>query len=241
MLKENSVDILRLLSLGSDGWGSQILSGLWLTLRLAVATLPFGLALGLVLALMINGKSVWLPRIATAFATVFRALPELLTLFMIYYGGQILLQKITTNLTGEPMLELSGFVAGMVALGVVFASFASEIFVAGLRAVPRGQHEAAAALGLSPRRTFISVILPQLFRLTLPGLGNLWFVLLKDTSLVSIISLSDLMRQTQLAVANTKEPLFFYAVTCLIYLAISLISSALIGRMELRANRGIGR
>lgn len=235
------MDILGLLSLGPDGWGSQILSGLWLTLRLAIATLPLGLALGLILALMVNGKSIWLARVATAFATVFRALPELLTLFIIYYGGQILLQKAATALTGEPMLELSGFVAGMVALGVVFASFASEIFVAGLRSVPRGQHEAAAALGLSRRRTFISVILPQLFRLTLPGLGNLWFVLLKDTSLVSIISLNDLMRQTQLAVANTKEPLFFYAVTCLIYLAVSLISSALIGRMELRANRGIAR
>ncbi len=235
------MDILRLLSLGPDGWGSQILSGLWLTLRLAVATLPLGLAFGLLLALAINSGSAWLSRLATAFATVFRALPELLTLFIIYYGGQIVLQKLMSALTGEPMLELSGFAAGMLALGVVFASFASEIFVAGMRAVPRGQHEAAAALGLSHRRTFISVILPQLFRLTLPGLGNLWFVLLKDTSLVSIISLSDLMRQTQLAVANTKEPLFFYAVTCLIYLVVSLVSSMIVGWLESRANRGIAR
>ncbi|MBM7045668.1 ABC transporter permease subunit [Rhizobium lusitanum] len=233
------MDLLRLLSFGPDGWGQQLVDGLWLTIRLALATLPFGLLLGLGLALLINGNRKWLAGAATVFATTFRALPELLTLFIIYYGGGALLQTVSQFLFGTPFGEFSGFLAGMIALGIVFASFASETFVAAMRAIPKGQHEAAAALGLSRWRTFSSVIGPQLFRLALPGLGNLWFVLLKDTSLVSIISLTDLMRQTNLAVANTKEPLFFYAVACLIYLVVSMVSSGVVGVLESRSNRGI--
>jgi len=230
---------LQLLSLGDNGWGAALLDGLWLTLRLAVATLPFGLLLGLALALVINGRRRALARAATAFTMVFRALPELLTLFIIYYGGGALLQTLSRVVFGQPFGEFSAFVAGMLALGVVFGSFASETFVAALRAIPAGQYEAAATLGLSRWRTAVSVIAPQFWRLALPGAGNLWFVLLKDTSLVSVISLADLMRQTHVAVANTKEPLFFYAVACGAYLVVSLASSAALNRLERRANRGM--
>lgn len=230
------MELLELLSFGPNGWGRQLAEGAWLTIRLALATLPVGLALGLVLALCIIGNNPWLNRGAVIFGTVFRALPELLTIFMIYYGGQILLQSlIGLVMPGQP-IEINGFVAGLLALAIVFGAFASEIFVAGLRAIPRGQIEAAQSLGLSRAATFTSVIAPQLWRLTLPGLGNLWFVLLKDTALVSVIALSDLMRQTNLAVANTKEPLFFYAVTCLIYLALSLLSGAAVSTLERRSN-----
>jgi len=230
---------LQALLVGADGWGAALLDGLWLTIRLALATLPFGLALGLALAFAINGKRRWLAGAATAFATVFRALPELLTLFIIYYGGGALLQTLSRALLGQPFGEFSAFLAGMLALGIVFGSFASETFVAALRAIPPGQHEAAATLGLSRWRTTTLVIAPQFWRLALPGAGNLWFVLLKDTSLVSIISLSDLMRSAYLAAANTKEPLFFYALACGAYLLVSLLSSVAIGRLEQRANRGM--
>jgi len=230
---------LQLLSLGDNGWGSALLDGLWLTIRLALATLPFGLLLGLALALLINGKRRALARAATTFTMVFRALPELLTLFIIYYGGGALLQWLARALSGQPFGEFSAFAAGMLALGIVFGSFASETFVAALRAIPAGQYEAAATLGLSRWRTAVSVIAPQFWRLALPGVGNLWFVLLKDTSLVSVISLADLMRQTHIAVANTKQPLFFYAVACAAYLAVSLLTSVVLNRLEARANRGM--
>lgn len=232
------VELLSLLSVEPGGWGRALAQGLSVTLSLALATLPFGLAAGLGLALAINGRRRWLARGATVFATTFRALPELLTLFIIYYGAQMLISAAMARLGVPGQFELSAFVAGMIALGIVFASFASEIFVAAIRAVPLGQHEAAAALGLSGRAAFRDVVWPQVFRFALPGLGNLWFVLLKDTSLVSIIALSDLMRQTNLAVANTKEPLFFYAVTCAIYLVISLISGGFVSMLERRAARG---
>lgn len=228
---------MHLLSFGADGWGGQLASGLWLTLRLAFATLPLGLVLGLLLALAILAKSRALSWVATLFATAFRALPELLTLFIIYYGSQFLLQWLMQLSGADVTVSINGFLAGMIALGIVFAAFASEIFVAAIRAIPQGQLEAAAALGLSPTTAFRYVVVPQVMRLALPGLGNLWFVLLKDTALVSIIALNDLMRQTQLAVANTKEPLFFYAVTCLIYLMISIASAGVVAGIEARLNR----
>lgn len=229
--------MLELLSFGPAGWGSQLAEGAWLTLRLALATLPVGMAIGLLLALAVLYAPKPLAILATGVTTTFRGLPELLTLFIIYYGAQFAIQGVIKLFRdGEPV-EINGFVAGMVALGLVFGSFASEIFIAAIRAVPKGQFEAADAIGLSKRPAWLGVILPQVFRLALPGLGNLWFVLLKDTALVSAIALPDLMRQTTLAVASTKEPLFFYAIVCALYLSMSLVSSGVVRLLEQRAER----
>lgn len=229
--------MLDLLSFGPEGWGSQLAEGAWLTIRLALATLPVGLVLGLGLALTILYAPKALAAGATALTTAFRGLPELLTLFIIYYGAQFAIQAALRLFRPDEFVEINGFAAGMVALGLVFGAFASEIFIAAIRAVPRGQFEAAQAIGLSRRHGWRHIVLPQVMRYALPGLGNLWFVLLKDTALVSAIALPDLMRQTTLAVANTKEPLFFYAVVCAIYLTMSLISSGVVRQLELRANR----
>lgn len=230
------MDMLGLLSFSPNGWGRPLLDGTWLTIRLALATLPIGLLLGLVLALLIESGNRILAPVAVAFATVVRALPELLTIFIIYFGGQLALQALVDAVLPGQSLNIDGFTAGLIALALVVGAFASEVFVASLRAVPEGQGEAARSLGLGRTATFFLVIAPQLWRLALPGLGNLWFMLLKDTALVSAISLSELMRQTNLAVATTKQPLFFYAVTCAIYLGLSLLSGRLIAVLERRAN-----
>ncbi len=129
----------------------------------------------------------------------------------------------------------------MIALGAVSASFASEVFMAALGGIPKGQPEAAAALGLSKFTTMRKVILPQLIRIALPGLGNLWLVLLKDTALVSVIALPDLLRQTSIAVGATKEPFFFFTVAIAIYFVISLISMAFIAMLEKRYARAYVR
>jgi polar amino acid transport system permease protein len=228
-------DALALLSFGPDGWGDELAAGAWLTLRLALATLPFGLVLGLAVALMRDsGRSV-LRIPSNVFTTVFRGLPELLTLLLVYFGGQMLLARIF----GE--MEVSAFIAGLVALGLVFAAYASEVFLGALRAVGRGQYEAGQALGLRPPAVFRLIILPQLIRLALPGLANLWLVLLKETSLVSVIALNDLLRQTSVAVRATKEPFLFYLVACLIYLAMSAVSSVGIAGIERWSARGMRR
>jgi len=234
------VDLLRLLSFGPDGWGDELLQGTWLTIRLALATVPFGLALGFLVALAKRSPNRYLRAFGNAYTTVFRGLPELLTIFIVYFGGQIALQRII-GLFSDATVEVNGFIAGMVALGVVFSAYASEVFLGAFNNITRGQYEAAYALGLRPATTLRLVIIPQLVRLALPGLANLWLILLKDTSLVSVIALDDLLRKTGLAVRVTKEPFLFFGVACLIYLALSMISSIGIVAIERWANRGLRR
>jgi polar amino acid transport system permease protein len=234
------VDLLRLLSFGPDGWGDELLQGTWLTIRLALATVPFGLALGFLIALTKRSPNRWLRAFGNAYTTVFRGLPELLTIFIVYFGGQIALQRIV-GLFSDATVEVNGFIAGMVALGVVFSAYASEVFLGAFNNIRRGQYEAAYALGLRPATTLRLVVVPQLVRLALPGLANLWLILLKDTSLVSVIALDDLLRKTGLAVRVTKEPFLFFGVACLIYLALSMISSIGIVAIERWANRGLRR
>lgn len=232
-------EALLLLSWGAEGWGDELAYGTLTTITLSLATLPFGLLIGFLVAL---GKTADEPLLRTAaniYTTIFRGLPELLTLFLIYYGGQIALSRASNALFGWP-IEVNSFVAGMVALSFVFSSYASEVFLSAFRGIPVGQYEGSYALGLGRFSTMRLVVLPQLVRLALPGLSNLWLILLKDTALVSVIGLSDILRQTQVAVGFTKEPFFFFFVACMIYLALSVISSIGIGRISAWAERGEG-
>jgi polar amino acid transport system permease protein len=235
------VDLIRLLSFGPDGWGDELAAGTWLTIRLAVATLPFGLLLGLLVALAKRSHIRALRVVGNAYTTVFRGLPELLTIFIVYFGGQILLQRIVEFMSPGSSIEVSGFVSGMIALGVVFSAYSSEVFLGAFRGISRGQWEASRSLGLRPLATMRLVILPQLLRLALPGLANLWLILLKDTSLVSVIAIDDLLRVTGIAVRVTKQPFFFFGVACLLYLVMSMISSIGITAIERRLGRGHGR
>jgi polar amino acid transport system permease protein len=231
---------MSLLSFGPDGWGDEIASGAWLTIRLALATLPFGLALGLLVALAKRSPRRWLNVAGNAFTTVFRGLPELLTIFIVYYGGQVLVQA-AIGLFTEAQVSVSSFLAGMVALGLVFAAYSSEVFLGAFRSIPRGLYEVAYALGFRPLPTFILVILPYFVRLALPGIANLWLILLKDTSLVSIIALNDLMRETYIAVGRTKQPFLFFGIALLVYLLMSIVSSFGIRAIERWSERGLER
>ncbi len=231
------MDILTLLAWGSGGWGDELAAGLFITIALGVCTLPFGLALGFGVALARRSRIWWLHDAGSIFTTIFRGLPELLTLFLIYYGGQQLLQTVWQALGGT-YIEANAFFAGMIALGFVFAAFASEVFLSGFKGIPNGQWEGAAAVGLNRFATMRLVIFPQLIRFALPGLANLWLILLKDTALVSVIAVDDLMRQTRVAAGSEREPFFFYAIALLIYLVLSMISSMGINRVERWSERG---
>ncbi|WP_038035195.1 ABC transporter permease [Thermopetrobacter sp. TC1] len=232
-------ELIGLLRYGDAGWGDELLAGLSVTVSLALATLPFGLLLGLLLALaQISGERN-LMRAARIYTTIFRGLPELLTIFIVYYGGQMALQALF-SLFSDTYVEVNAFLAGMVALGLVFSAYASEVFLSAFQGIPKGQWEGAHALGLSRLQTFLLVIMPQVLRLALGGLSNLWLILLKETSLVSVIALNELLRMTSVAVGVTKQPILFYSVACLIYLTLSLISERGLARLENRLKRGEG-
>jgi polar amino acid transport system permease protein len=232
---------LTLLSFGPEGWGLALLQGAWVTISIALATVPFGLTLGLLVALGKRSRSAPVRLISTLYTTVFRGVPELLTLYVIYFGIQILVQRLWTFMGFESRIEMSPFFAGMVALGVVLAAFSAEVWLGALNAIQKGQREAASALGLTRFQAFRLVVLPQLLRLALPGLGNNWMVLLKETSLVSVITLQDTMFIATRANVVTKEPFLFFGVAALIYLAFSMVSTWGFGILEARANRGYVR
>jgi polar amino acid transport system permease protein len=231
------MELFSQLAWGSNGWGDELAAGAWVTVSLALATLPFGLVLGFLLALARDSEIRELRQAGNIFTTIFRGLPELLTILIIYIGLDMLIAEIVTMVSDERW-ELNKFVAGMIALGIVFASFASETLLGAMKAIPVGQSEASRAMGMSNFNTWRTVILPQLIRYALPGLSNLWLVLLKETALISVIALPDLLRMTNIAVGATKEPFFFYAVCCLIYLVFALISSIALGAIERWANKG---
>ncbi len=213
-------------------WGPSLLSGVLVTITLALVTLPVGLLIGYFVAIAKLSSEPSLRLAGNVYTTIFRGLPELVTLFLVYFGGQIAIQSIVHLFNAEATVEVNAFVAGMIALGVVNSSYSSEVFLSAFRAIPRGQYEGGYAVGLSKGQTMRLVVLPQLIRIALPGLSNLWLILLKDTALISIIGLADIQRQAGIASRVTKEPFLFFGVACLIYLVLAVISSFAINGIE---------
>ncbi|MGS4909249.1 arginine ABC transporter permease ArtQ [Aeromonas sp. 25-248] len=198
---------------------SLLLDAAWMTLELALASLVGGMVLALAFSAAELSKQRALVWPVATLTTLIRGLPELLVVLFIYFGST----QVLFLITGE-YVEFSPFACGVLALSLLFASYATQTLRAALNAVPPGQRLAAQALGLGKGHTFFRIVLPQAWRHALPGLGNQWLVLLKDTALVSLIGVNEMMRQAQMASASTYQPFTWYAAAALIYLAISLVS-----------------
>jgi len=234
--------MFELFAYGDAGWGDEILRGLAMTVQLAVVTLPVGLALGFVAAFLSLSRMRPLRFLGVGYTTVMRGLPEILTLFVVYNGVGLLLNMVIRWWNPDSAaVNFSPFAAGVIALGMVFGAFAGEVIRGAFNSLDAGQAEAGRAIGMNPRTIFLRIQLPQLWRFALPGLGNLWINMLKDTALVSVIALDDLMRMTKVAVGVTKQPFTFYLLACLIYWALCLLSEVVLAHMERRANRGVRR
>lgn len=229
---------LSLFSYGSEGWGDELLRGALTTLKLAALTLPLGVILGLAITLLKRrhrGAATWF---AELYTTVFRGLPELLTVLLIYYGLQTALQFGAAALGYTEPIEVNQLLAGVLALALVFGAYASEVLLGAIRNLPTGELVAGKAFGLSPFQCFMHIGLPHGLRLALPGMANIWLSLLKETSLVSVIALDELMRMTSIAARVTREPIVFYAGCCAIYFTYSILSSLIAIMLESRLNRG---
>lgn len=207
------------------GFGDLLIAGTWVTIKLAITSLMFGLVFGLIGAAA-KLSNLWPARtLATLYTTFVRGIPELLLVLTIYFGGSMALMAIASNFGYDEYIEISAFAAGVAALSIAFGAYSTEVFRAAIQAIPKGQWEAAQAFGMTPLRTFFRIILPQVWRLALPGLGNLFQVLLKDTALVSVVGLNDIMRQAYVATGSTKQPFTFYMAAALIYLGLTVLST----------------
>ncbi|TIQ25846.1 MAG: ABC transporter permease subunit, partial [Mesorhizobium sp.] len=166
---------------------------------------------------------------ANIYTTVFRGLPELVTLFLFFFGMPLLLQYLVRLFNPDATVDVNSFIAGMIVLSLIFSSYASEVFLSAFRAIPKGQYEGGYAIGLAKWQTMRLVILPQLLRIAFPGLENCWLSLLKDTSLVSVVNLAETLRNAGVAARVTKHSFLFYSVAALVFLVLAILSSIATG------------
>jgi putative lysine/arginine/ornithine/histidine/octopine transport system permease protein len=222
------------------GFGPALLAGTWMTIKLALSALSVGLVLGLLGALAKTSPYKPLRWLGDTYSTIVRGVPELLWVLLIYFGTVGLMSSIG-ELFGIRGLALSAFAAGTIALGLCFGAYATEVFRGAILAIPKGHREAGMALGMSKPRIFWRLILPQMWRIALPGLGNLFMILMKDTALVSVIGLEEIMRRSQIAVTSSKEPFTFFMVAAFIYLGLTILAMIGMHFLEKRASRGFIR
>jgi len=222
------------------GFGPALAAGVLMTVQLALSALCLGLILGLLGALAKTSPYRALKWLGGTYSTLVRGIPELLWVLLIYFGTVNAMRAIGEAL-GMPGLELSAFSAGVIALGLCFGAYATEVFRGAILSIPKGHREAGLALGMSRSRIFIKLIMPQMWRIALPGLGNLFMILMKDTALVSVIGLEEIMRHSQIAVTSTKQPFTFYMVAALMYLSLTVLAMTGMHFLEQRAARGFAR
>ncbi|MBN1687214.1 MAG: amino acid ABC transporter permease [Spirochaetales bacterium] len=199
--------------------------GILRTFQVTVSSIVIALFIGLVAGLGRISRITIVNRIATVYVEVIRGIPLLVQLFYIYYAlGQFF--------TLPPM------VAAIIAMSVCYGAYMGEIFRAGIQSIPKGQMEAALALGMTRAQALRKVILPQTFRVILPPIGNEFIALLKDSSLVSILAVSDLLRRGREFASVSFQYFETYTVVAIVYLVFTLFFSKLVAAMEKRLERG---
>jgi His/Glu/Gln/Arg/opine family amino acid ABC transporter permease subunit len=202
---------------------SWIAKGLAMTLAITALSMLLAIPTGLLVALMSLSRLRVIRWAATVYVQVFRGVPLLVFIIWMYYGVSMAVG-----------VNFSPVTAGVLCFALQYGSWLSEVFRGGIQAVGRGQREAAASLGLTAVQTFVYVVLPQATRIVLPSIGNLMVGLLKDSSLVSIIGVFELMRQAQTAVSLTFRPFEFYTVTAGIYIVLTFLLARGIATLERR-------
>lgn len=198
-----------------------VAQGIPVTFQVTISAIIGATLIGLLCGLGAASKRRIINMISGVYVEVIRGIPLLVQLIFIYYAlGRI--------------FSIQGIAAAIVALAICFGAYLGEIFRAGIQAVPKGQMEAALSLGMTRGQAFKEVILPQTVKIIIPAIGNEFISMLKDSSLVSAIALSDILRRGQEYIARTFQSLETMLVIALVYLIITLLLSRLVGMLEER-------
>nr|WP_285897137.1 amino acid ABC transporter permease [Vibrio sp. SCSIO 43169] len=198
-------------------------AGFYDTITISLLSMTLAMLIGLLVALPSLSNARWLNGLNRVYVEVIRSIPVLVLLLWVYYGLPTLLD-----------ISLDHFWAGVIALTVAESAFMAEVFRGGIQSIAKGQHEAAESLGLNYWQKMRLVILPQAFRQILPPLGNQFVYILKMSSLVSVIGLSDLTRRANELVVNEYLPLEIYTFLVLEYLILILLVSQAVRWLEQR-------
>lgn len=235
-----AIPMIEGLSWGDTGFADEFARATLLVIQLALASVAVGLVLGLFGAWGKFSRVRIANKAADFYTTFIRGMPELLVIWIVFFGVSILSQKVYTLIVGEEIyIEISAFLSGTIALGLVFGAFATEVFRGAFLAVPKGQVDAAHACGMSRAQTLIHIQMPQVIRYALPGLGNLWLVMLKDTALISVVALDEIMRTARIGSQVTHKPFTFYLAAAGLYLLLTTVSMVGIRFAERWSNRGV--
>jgi octopine/nopaline transport system permease protein len=235
------VGVLGIFGFGPGGWGVAMLEGAGMTLLVSACGLLIGAAIGALVAWARLAHHRLAGAAGEAYAALFRGLPELLVVYFVYFGTSTLLTGLANVAGYQGFVGVPSFLAGSLAVGVISGAYQAEVFRAGYLAIARGELEAAVSVGMNRLLIFRRIIAPQVLRFALPGLGNLWQVALKDSSLISVTGLAELMRVSQLGAGSTHQPFVFYLGGMALYLIMTLITTRAFDAAEARATRGMRR
>ncbi len=230
---------VELFSWGDRGWGDELVAGVLMTLALAVPSFLAGCAIGTAGASALESRRhPFVAALVKAYTTVGRGVPELLVVYLVFFGGGQAVQRFLELFGDAGETHLSPYLAGLIALSLIAGAYSTEVMRGAYKALDRGQAEAARAFGWSRPAAFARIIFPQLMRIAMPALGNVWLATLKDTALISVTGLVELMRSANVAAGSTRLPLHFYAAAMLLYLLLTAASGRFFERIERHLNRG---
>ncbi|MFO8089441.1 MAG: ABC transporter permease [Desulfatiglandaceae bacterium] len=232
---------LDLLAFGPTGWGDEMCLATLMTLAVSVCAFVLALIIGGIGAAgkLSRHRSVRLA--LDIYTTVFRGIPELLIIYLVFFGGSSAVMFLAGIFGYHGYIEISAFASGVSAICLINGAYQTEVVRGAMLAVPKGQIDAARAVGMNKWLLFRRIMLPQTLRLALPGLGNCWLSALKETALVSVTGLVEIMRQSHIAAGSSQKPFLFYTVGAGLYLLLTTFSSYGFRSAERRTSRGVRR
>jgi len=225
--------MFEVLAYGDTGWGDELLRGFAATLILATAGFALGLGFGFTAALARLSGNPALRVLGTIYTTFVRGTPNLVVVYILFFGLTGLATDLVLAMTGAKIAP-NVFIIGTLTIALISGGFSAEVMRGAILAIPKGQIEAAIAHGMTARTRIWRITLPAMTRLALPGLGNVWQLTLKDTSLVSVMGVLELMRQAETAGRVTGQPFLIFAVAALLYLIVTALTETGLKRAEAR-------
>ena len=223
---------------GDLGWGDEFFFAALMTIIVSISSMGLGLFIAIFTTWAKLSYSKFLIFIANLYTTVIRGIPELLVIYLIFFGGGALAMKLAKTFGYNGYIELNALTISIIAIGIISATYSSEVLRAAYLSIDKGQSEAAKTLGLSKIQIFFKILAPQILRHAIPGLGNVWQVTLKDTSLISVTGLVEIMRQTRIASNVEHSPLTFLITAAFLYLFLTTFSSKFFNYLEIKSNKG---
>mgnify|MGYP001265944266 FL=1 len=229
---------MELLSFGDTGWGDELFIATLMTIAVSITAMFIGFLFALVFTPLKLSKNKLFNFIGNSYTTIIRGVPELLVIYLLFFGGTGAVMFVASMFGYNDYIEINAFITGAFAIGIISGAYSTEVFRGAIQSIDQGQFEAAKVLGLNKFDQFFKIILPQTLRLAIPNLSNVWQITLKDTSLISVTGLVEIMRQSYIAAGSTRDPLFFYSFAAVLYLLLTFISMKLINKLEIRYSRG---